>query len=177
MMKRKTRSTTKKLVFAALAAALGVALLALGSLFEVLDISMAILASLFVVFGVIELGGAYPYLIFAVTAALSMLLVPQKSAPALYLVFFGYYPILKAVFEKYFSRVVSWLFKILLFYLALAVLVFAAVKILFLPFADLLRVYWFLAFLAGGVFVLYDIALTRLITFYLFRLRGRLHLD
>ena len=145
--------------------ALGVILLALGSLVQVLDISMAVIASVFVIFAVIELGGKYPYLIYAVTALLSMLLVPYKSAPLFYLCFMGYYPIIKArVEERVKSRVWEWVIKLAVFCVALAVAVLVAVKLLAL--FEIPALYYAVLALAVPVFVLYDIALTRLVSMY-----------
>ena len=93
-------NSTRKLTTCALLAALGVVLLYLGSLVEVLDVSMAVIVSLFCIFAVIEYGGSAPWLIYAVTGVLSLILLPIKTPALLYLLFFGYYPILKEKLEK-----------------------------------------------------------------------------
>lgn len=161
------------MVLAAVLSALGVIFLTIGSLFQVLDLSMAAIASLLIIFSVIELGGKYPYLIFAVTAVLSVLLVPSKTAAMVYVCFAGYYPILKAKLEGGLSPAVAWVLKLLIFNAGFAAALFASVKlftVLSLPSI------WYLWLMLGGtvVFVLYDIALTRLITAYLTRWRHRL---
>ena len=79
----------------AMLSALGVVLLLIGSFVEVMDLSAAAIASLLCVFAVIEYGGASPWLIFAVTSVLSMVLLPTKTPALMYLAFFGYYPIIK----------------------------------------------------------------------------------
>ena len=158
---------------AATLAALGVVLLALGSLVEVLDLSMAAIASLAVAFAVIELGGKYPLLVYLVTALLALILLPIKTPALFYACFAGYYPILKALFEGRFSRPVSWLFKFLTFLAAMVLTLVLGMKLLF-P-AGLAWQWWYVALAVPLVLVLwiYDLALTRLITFYLLRLRGR----
>ncbi|MBQ9777306.1 MAG: hypothetical protein IJW22_00125 [Clostridia bacterium] len=159
------KKSTRYLAASAMLCALGVILLALGSLVQVLDISMAVIASLFVILAVIELGGKYPYLIYAVTALLAMLLVPYKSAPLYYLCFMGYYPIIKAKIEgKLTSRVLEWVIKLAVFCAALAVAVLVAVKVLAL--FEIPPLYYALLLLCIPVFVLYDIALTRLVSAY-----------
>ena len=85
---------TKRIAVCAMLSALGVVVLGIGSVLSVMDISMAVIASLFCIFAVIEYGGAAPWLVFLVTGVLSLLL-PQKAPAAMYLLFFGYYPILK----------------------------------------------------------------------------------
>ena len=78
-MRNRIRKQTKYLTVSAMLAALGVVLLSLGAMVEVLDISVAVLASLLTVYAVIEMGGAYPWLIWLVTSVLSLLLLPQKT--------------------------------------------------------------------------------------------------
>lgn len=167
------RKKTRNLTVAALLAALGVVLLGVGALVEVLDLSMAAIASLLVVFAVIELGGAYPYLVYGVTSLLSLLLLPAKTPALIYALFAGYYPIVKATLEKHLPRGLSLLVKLLIFNAGLALSVFLTLRF-FLPEGNTAWTwqYWLLL-LGTPVFLLYDFALTRLITFYLFRLRER----
>lgn len=167
------RKKTRNLTVAALLAALGVVLLGVGALVEVLDLSMAAIASLLVVFAVIELGGMYPYLIYGVTSLLSLLLLPAKTPALIYALFAGYYPIVKAALEKRLPRGLSLLVKLLVFGAVLAVSAFLALHV-FLPEGDAVGIwqYWLLL-LAIPVFLLYDFALTRLITFYFLRLWER----
>ena len=170
------RKQTQYLTAAAICVALGVVLLALGSLIEVLDISMAVLASLTVVFARIELRGKYPYLVFAATALLSLLLLPQKTPALLYACFAGFYPILKGVFEGKLPRALCFAAKVASFLCGLVLYVFLSVKIFFIGEVVWKNAYLWLVLPAVGVFVVYDIALTRLITAYFTRLRSRLRL-
>ncbi len=166
------KNSTLALVIGAAVSALGVITLALGSVLQVLDLSAAVIASLFVVFAVIELRGSYPYLVYAVTAILAVLLLPVKTAALAYLCFTGYYPIMKSKLEKSrLSRVLCWLCKILFFNTVLAIVTVVALFVLRIPVPR--SFYWMLPLLTP-VFVLYDVALTRLITFYMVRLRDRL---
>lgn len=169
-----TRERTYRIALCAMLSALGVVLLCLGSVIEVMDLSMAVLASVFCVYAVIEFGGAAPWLIFSVTGVLSLILMPSASAAYVYLLFFGYYPILKEKFERM-SRVLSWVLKEIVFHIAL-VLIFLCLRFLLLsPDLVALNPIFLGALLlaAEAVFILYDIALTRLITFYLMKLRHR----
>ncbi len=170
-MQRNLKST-RALAVSAVLSALGVILLALGSLVQVLDLTMAVLASILVIFAVIELGGKYPYLIYAVTAVLSVLLVPSKSAAMVYLCFAGYYPILKAVLERHLPRFWCWVVKILIFNAGLALSLLLMLKV-FLTFTVPAAWYYALIPLLSVVFVLYDVALTRLITLYLTKWQQR----
>ena len=173
-MATRRRKETGRLTAAAVLVALSVVLLGVGALVEVLDLSMAAIASLAVVFAVIELKGKYPYLVFFATSVLSLLLLPGKTPALFYALFAGYYPLLKLVFEKHFSRPVSWAFKLLSFALAALLVVFVSIKLFTvapLPALPNPRLYVAVGLVLALVFVIYDVALTRLITFYIWRLQ------
>lgn len=167
---------TKKLTVCAMLSALGVVLLWLGSAIEVVDVSMAVIASLFCVFAVIEYGGSAPWLVFLVTGVLSLILLPQKTPAVMYLLFFGYYPILKEKLEKK-RKLTAWIFKELLFNAAL-ILMLVLSRFLLMGSGEMQSAWIFLAvaLLAEVVFPVYDLALTRLISLYLFHLRKRLRI-
>ena len=170
-MNRETRKkSTRYVAICAVLAALGVVLLAVGALLQVLDLTMAVVASFLVILAVIELGGYYPHLLYLATALLSLLLVPIKTAPLAYACFFGFYPILKSVYERRLSPVLAWVCKLLTFNAALALLLFVAVRLLLLFSPERWR-YWCLPLLTP-VFCLYDVALTRVISMYLHRWRA-----
>ena len=182
-MKNKKRNnsgyTTKKLTVCALLAALGVIIMYVGSLMEVLDISMSVLASLLCVIAVIEYGKSAPWMIFLVTSILAFLLLPNKSPAYFYAVFFGFYPILKEKFEKK-PKVLCWILKEIVFNVCLAGMVVITVFLLIDPTkSTLINPFTISAavVLAEAVFILYDIALTRLISFYIFNLRKRLKIN
>lgn len=171
MMKKK-RTNVRKLTICAMLAALGVVMLWIGSVIEVMDMSMAVIASLFCIFAVIEYGKSAPWLVFAVTSILSLILLPQKTPAVMYTLFFGYYPILKEKLEQK-PRVVAWILKEVIFNLALAVILVLSRWLLMSAATEPLWYYAVFAVLAEIVFPLYDIALTRLISFYVYRLRSR----
>lgn len=175
------------MTLAALLAAMGVALIFLGSVIEVLDLSVAALASFFCIFAVIELGGAYPWLLYAVTSLLSVILMPHTMGGWFYLLFFGYYPILKEKLERL-KKPIAWVLKLIILNVALLICVALAYFLFFGQSGGNLIdafVYVFggegvgeiLAIgvyaLVNVVFIIYDIALTRLITFYFVKLRHR----
>ncbi len=164
---------TRMLTVCAMMSALGVVTLYLGSLIEVIDISMAVIASLFVIFTVIEYGGVAPWAVYAVTGILSGVLLPNKFPVAMYIFFFGFYPILKEKIEKLDSKIWQWVIKELVFNVCLVILMFVARWLLFFE-AEIMTVIWAVFFLlANGTFVIFDIALTRLISLYVFKLRRK----
>ncbi len=187
-MARGISEKTKKITLGAILSAMGVALLFVGSVVQVLDLSAAAFASFFCIFAVIELGGAYPWLIYFVTGILSVILTPYGSGGWFYILFLGYYPIIKEKLERL-RKPLAWLIKLIILNLALWVCVGAAYLIMFggtgadgfmsafsYIFGDSTIGGYMAAItylLVNVVFVVYDIALTRLITFYIVRLRKR----
>ena len=177
---------TKKLALGAMLAAMGVVMLAIGGLIEVLDLSMAALASFFCIFAVIEMGKGYPVMVYATTGVLAVLIMPQWLSGWFYLLFFGYYPIVKEKLERL-PRAVAWILKLLVFNVAITVyavicyfLFFGELELLMNEFSTLfggMNIGGLLIFIVFAilnvVFVMYDFALTRLISLYLTRFRRR----
>lgn len=184
-MKGGVSKKLKSMTVGALLAALSVAIIAVGGVIEVLDLSVAAIASFVCVFAVIELGGAYPWLIFAVTSVLSIMLIPTNLGAWCYVLFFGYYAILKEKIERL-KTPVAWTLKMLIGNIAFAILLFGFGTITYgtgLNFVELVNKVFDTNFgtfmvvcvilMVEALFVVYDIALTRIITFYLNKLRHR----
>lgn len=57
-------------------------------------------AGMLIVFMVIETDKKWAFGVYAAVAILGVLLVPDKEVAVMYIAFFGYYPILKAVMES-----------------------------------------------------------------------------
>ncbi|MBQ8415612.1 MAG: hypothetical protein IJX13_01730 [Clostridia bacterium] len=174
MSRNSTRQQIKALTVSAMLCALGVIILALGSFIEVIDLSVAVIASLLTVYAVIELRGAYPWLIWLVTSIVAFLLLPLKTPVLFYAMLAGYYPILKEKIEKK-PLLISWALKLCV--LTASLIVIYLLFIAFLPemLAGFEAWYLLLGLYAACtvVFVLYDVCLTQLITFYLVKLQKR----
>ena len=173
-MHDRIRKRTKYLTLSAMLIALAVVIMALGSLVEVLDLTTAVFASFLCIYAVIEMGGAYPWMIWLASSILSILLLPLKTPAIFYALFFGFYPILKEKFERL-RPPVSMTLKVISFHVSLAGIVLLLWA--FVPSALALNgTKWLpIALYAGALvcFFVYDVALTRVITFYYVRLRNR----
>lgn len=171
---------TKKLTLSAALTALITVLLYLGSLIEVLDLVTVFLACVFVAFAVLELGGWWYWMVWAASALLSVLLLPNKFAAIEYLMV-GLLTILKNFLERL-PPLPQWLLKFLsfnalyagmlcLFFFVLGVendsLVFFGVTVPPYLFPVILAV------LGNLCYLLYDILLTRLIALYLAKYSDR----
>ena len=177
-MRKHQSVKTKYLTVCAMLTALGVIFISLGSLIDVLDLTAAGLASLLCVYAMIEMGGFYPWGVFFATAVLSFLLPVQKTPAVFYTLFLGYYPILKAYLERL-PRVFSFLCKLGVFHAGIA-LIYLVFYWIFPNLIDLGTQRWMLLVTyvtALACFLVYDLAITRLITFYLYRLKKRFGLN
>ena len=166
-------SRIKKLTLSAICAALGVVMMYLGSLIEVLDLTTVFAASLLIVFLQIELAGAWPWLAWAVTSMLSILLLPNKFCAFEYAFFGGIYPLLKYYIEKL-PRRLAYLLKMLAFNLLFAGVMVVSVWLygledITLPVVGKLssQGYFIILFALGNIiFVLFDRLLTQMIILY-----------
>ncbi|MBQ4137678.1 MAG: hypothetical protein IJD67_06165 [Clostridia bacterium] len=165
---------TRRIALGAMLTSLSVVLMYLGTVIEVLDLTCCACASFVTVFAVIEFSRRYACGVYAATLILSALVVPNKFEVAAY-AFIALYSILKSVIEKKRSRF-SWVIKLLYFNVVLALALVSAKYLFLSPDLGFVSVISF-ALLGNIAFVLFDIALTSLITLYIFKLRARLKLD
>ena len=167
-MSKKVSVKIKHLTVSAMLCALGVVILGLGAVVEVLDISVAVIASLLVTYAVIEIGGPYPWLIWLVTSITALLLLPLKTPVLFYALLAGFYPILKQKIERRMARLPAWLLKFGV--LALSLVLIWATAWLFAPTLLETSGGWIMiaATLVLGIlaFVLYDFCLSKLIIAY-----------
>lgn len=159
-------------------AALGVIFLCVGTLLEVLDSSMAVLASLCVVVAVIEYGKGAPWMVYATISVLSFLIIPYNLPAIFFVFFFGFYPILKEKLDKK-NKVIRWILKEIIFNVCLAIIIVLYMFFFFQGINIAIPLPWIIVIavlLCEAVFILYDMAMTRIILFYIFNLRKRLKL-
>lgn len=167
---------TKKIAIAAILAAFGVVILYLGALIEVLDLSVALLASFLILFCMVELGKSASLAVYLITALLSLLLLPNKSPALLYAAIFGYMPITKFLFEKTY-RWLSWLLKLLLFNISAVLTGYFGWKLLGFTMEnrfglDPIFVVLIYLVLANAAFIVCDILYSRLTALYLRKYRN-----
>ncbi len=166
------REKTRRLALCSLLSALGVILLYLGALIEMLDLTMASIAPLLVVLVIIEVGGYYKWLVYLVTGLLGLLLLPNKTAAVIYLLCTGFYPIAKQLIESKLPRPLRLVAKLVVFNLSVLVIWFI-IKLFAIELVFETAWYFVIAVLEF-TFLLYDYALTRVITLYIRYWRKRL---
>ena len=154
--------------------AIGVVILYIGSVFEIMDLTISCAASLAVLFCTMELGTKYAVAVYAATSVLSLILVPNKWIAAYFILFFGIMPITKKFFEKT-GKIFSWVLKIAAFNAEIFAFYFIAKGLDF--FAENERsVPYLLAMLllANLAFAMADILYTRIFRIYDIKYRARI---
>lgn len=160
------KNEIKKTAISAILCAFSVVVLYIGSIFDMVDITCAAIASGAVAFSAIELRDKHSVLIFVVTSLLSFVLFPLSSASIFYIAFLGYYPIIKIYIEKI-KGIFSAILKLIIFngsffpifyifrslFLAQDTEISAVIIVLLIVFANVF-------------FIAYDLALNVLITAY-----------
>ena len=171
MAKRKS-SFDKRIIVCGVLTALSVLILYLGCVIEVLDLTMSAIVSLLVVVIVIEMGYRYSWLTFVATSILSLVLLPQKTPAIFYACFMGFYPIIKSHVERIGSSLWRWVIKLIVGNAAIGLmLLFFS---LFVPEElETGAMLWITYALALVAFIMYDVALTKLITIYFRIIRDR----
>lgn len=167
-----------KIAFCGVAAAMSVVLMFFTGLIPVATIAIPAIAGCVLIAVVAEMGISWGFGVFAVCAVLSFLLAPDREAALVYLLFFGYYPVLYAILGKIRGRALRYGVKLLVFNAAVAAEGLLSVYVLGIPMETIgplgkftIPVLWILA---NVVFVLYDYALGGLIQTYFQRLHPKL---
>lgn len=160
-----------KIAFAGITCCLSVVCMLL-TVIPTLEIGLPALAGCLLVLPTIELGVRYGFLCYGATAFLTLLLAPSLEAKVLFVLFLGYYPVLKALIERLHSSCWRWILKLLLFNAMICVAYWLLIKVFtavatedFMLFGVYLPAV--LLLVGNGVFIVYDIALTRIISAYL----------
>ncbi len=168
-MKKQTQKTS----FCALMCGVSLVLLAVGGFISSLDLTAGICAGLTVSVVLIECGVGWAFMLYGATCVLGFLLIPNITPPLFYALMGGIYPIIKSYVEQIKSTAVAWAVKIIGFNLFYTGVI--CVGKLLLDVKDVIFTFSVFVYVLGNVtFIVYDIAFTQLITYYLRRFRRNL---
>ncbi len=170
----------RKIAFGGVLSALSLVCMFLSALFPFAEYTCPALAGILLIALVIDFGKKTAWTAYGAVSLLSLLVVPNKESALLFLLFFGCYPILKSNLEHLKSRSAEWTVKILFFNISVLAAYWAVIYIfgmtevlddmtLGLKYGALL-----LLLLGNVVFVIYDMALSRLVALYCSSLRPKL---
>lgn len=171
--------TSVKVSLGGVVAALSLVLMLLTSIIPFGTYAFPAFAGILLVLLVFNLGYAYAFAVYFVTAVLSFLLVTDKEAALYYALFLGFYPILKGVIERIPSKPVQYIIKLALFNVCMIAAFYIGITLLSIPKEsfNLFGVYlpWVFLILGNIVFIIYDLCITRLVTLYLLKWHDRLN--
>ncbi len=167
---------TKKITFCAMMAALSAAFM-LASYFPYLTYGVPAVSGLFVMIAVVEYGikwGLFSY----IASAVPVFLLAETESKLMYVFFFGFYPVVKALIERIRKNPIELILKLAVLNVSvLAVyLLFAGLFDISLEDFGALGKYGAYILLGFGniVFVLYDIAVSRMAMFYISVIKPKL---
>ncbi len=161
----------KRITFSAVAMGLTVICLYGSSALSTGRLAALGLASLFCGICVSRYGVRYGVTLYIGASLLSLLFIPKRTIVMLYILFAGYYPIVKLYIEKLNKLWAEWVLKVLFFNLTLA-MIYIIFKAFFMPTLAspvTALVLHYLALVIVGLqvfFVLYDWVLSYMIGYY-----------
>ena len=165
-----------KISFSSLLTALSLIIMLLGGLVGTLDLAAAAVASFCIIFAVIEFGYKYAALIYAASSLLGFLLLPSKTCVLFYSAFIGFYPIVKSFAER-FSLKIAYIIKLAVYLTSCVLLILFWIKIFANDTEPIILITVIIPVLGSIVFVIYDFALSKLITSYIHSLRSKLGIE
>lgn len=169
-MNRNSIKNSAKTSLGGVIAALSIVLMFLTSLMPSMTYALPAAAGILVTIIVIEINKKWALGVYAAVSILSILLVADKEAAVMYIMFFGYYPILKAIFEYRFNKTVSMILKLIVFNISMIIAFIISTYVFMIPFEEMEKYGPVAAFglLAAGnvIFVIFDFALSNIITIY-----------
>lgn len=168
---------TSKITFSAIMSALAVVIMLI-SYFPYLTYAIPAIAGLCVMVVLIETN--YKWAVFSyISSAVLVFMFAEMESKFLYLFLFGYYPILKSLIEKINKQIFEWIIKIIIFNTSILLVygVFSKLFALSLDDFGALREYGvaILLILSNIVFIVYDIAVSRMSMVYLNMLHPKIN--
>lgn len=174
----KLNTQSGKVAFSSIFAALALSMMFAGSLFPFADYSAVAIGGLFLVPIVIDVGRRYATIAYFASAILGLIIVPNKEIALFYAIFFGYYPILKSVFESCKNKIVEFVLKFAVFNLTMIAAFLISINLLEISKEEyvIFDVYlpWLFLIMGNIVFILYDFCLTKMIILYINVIREKI---
>jgi len=167
-----------KIALCGVVSALCIAIMACSSLIPFSTYYIPMIAGAIVVSIVIETDKRYAFFVYVTVSILSALIVPDKEAVAMYILFMGYYPILKGVFEGRFKLLAEWVLKLLTFNVSMVSVFLIGIHILGISKEEYtiggIYLPWVFLLFGNVMFLLYDKLLSQLVVLYIHRIQPQL---
>ena len=169
----KRKQLTFKVALGGVVSALSLVLMIISGVAISLEYAIPMITGALLMVLVVEFSKGFAWIIYIVVSILSLLLLGNKEPAVMYLMFFGYYPIIKSVLEQHLKKISCWIVKYLIFNISMIASYFVVTKIFMISFDDIKEFGRFalpVLLLAGNIlFIMYDVLLTRLVSIYIYR--------
>ncbi len=168
--------TSYKVSLGGVVGALSLVLMLLTSIVPFGTFAFPAFAGMMLISIVIELGYSWAFVVYGVVSSISLLMLTDKEAALFYVVFLGFYPIVKGLIEKIKSRLFQYIIKFVLFNICVIAAFYISINLMGIPKEsfNLFGVYlpWVFLILGNIAFIVYDLCVTRIVTFYIIKLHG-----
>lgn len=166
---------SKVIAYSGVATALSVVMLFLGSIFCVLGYTMPLVASLVMIILLDSISQKSALLTFISTSIISFILLNDKECVLLYILFFGYYPLIRDKINDIKPKFLSYLLKFITFNAAMVLTQVLCVYVFGIPFDDMLGKWGIVLFVLclNLVFVVFDKLYTLLLKLYRIKLKKK----
>lgn len=161
-----------RMAISGMTVALGTVVMMFSFLLPSLSYSLPMVAGGLLIIPLVELGTRSAVYVYVATALLAFILPCDKEAAMMYLLLFGFYPIIRKYFELIRTKALKYIAKYAYFNLAAIGAVLLSSWLFAIPLLEEGEAQWMLwAMLAVGnvAFVLYDYALGKFFVVYLLR--------
>ena len=166
---------SKIIAYSGVATALSVVMLFLGSLIWVLAYTMPLIASLIMIILLDSISQKSAILTFISTSVISFILLSDKECLLLYVLFFGYYPLIRDKINDIKPKFLSVLLKYLTFNASMILTQILCVYVFEIPFDDMLGKWGIVIFIIclNLVFAVYDKLYDLLLKLYRIKLKKK----
>ncbi|MEE1057268.1 MAG: hypothetical protein UH239_08495 [Acutalibacteraceae bacterium] len=173
------RKSTFNVALCGVISAISVVVMMLTAVVPVATYATPALAGMILVVLVIETNCKWAFASYIAVSIVSLLIVPDKEAVSLYVLFFGYYSMLKQFIESHIkNRMIQLGIKILVFSVAAISIYFISINLLGIPAEEyqIMGINIPVVFLVLGiiVFLLFDYAFTGIISTYIDKFRDKI---
>lgn len=167
-MRRNNRNLSSRVALGGIVAALCIVIMFLTGVLPALYIAAPMAAGLLMIILVEEVSIGWAWLTYLAVSLLSLIVTFDKEAALMFILFFGYYPMLRLYFERIRAKALKMICKYAVFNLFLVLDYLATVYVFGLPtFEDTGAVMMVLLVIAFNlVFYFYDRVLSRMDWFY-----------
>ncbi len=168
---------SSKTALGGIIAALSISIMFMVSVVPFLTYALPAAAAVLLIPIIIEINKKWALGVYLSVSILALLILPNKEVAVIYAAFFGYYPILKSFLENKLKKVPEWVFKLIIFDGTISVSYFLMMKFMGVTIDELDSFGAFAIPILLGLgtisFILYDYALTKIVSLYIFKWQHR----